>query len=63
LQAAFPAGKDGAFAWLAGVFERLLAEHPERAELLRSGIGALDVTTQLRARGPVGGRERPARED
>jgi hypothetical protein len=45
------------------VFEALLAEHLERAQLLRSGIAALEVATQLRDAGPVGGRDRGGRPD
>jgi hypothetical protein len=56
-----PAGDEGDFAWLAGVFESLIASNPERAELLRSGIAACDASTKLAQRGPVGGRDRGGR--
>ena len=59
--AVLPQGKDGDFAWLAGVFEKLIADNPEGVELLRSGIEACEVATKMRARGAIGGKDRGGR--
>jgi len=59
--ALLPEGKAGDFAWLAGVFESLIAQNPDRAELLRSGIVACEMATKLRARGAIGGKDRGGR--
>jgi hypothetical protein len=59
--AVVPEGKPGDFAWLAGVLERLIADNPDRLELLRSGIAACEEATRQRARGPIGGEDRGGR--
>ena len=59
--AVLPEGQPGDFAWLAGVLEGLIADNPDRLELLRSGIAACEVATKLRERGPIGGKDRGGR--
>ena len=61
LQAVLPQGRDGDFAGLAGVFEGLVGDNPDRAELLRSGITACETATGLRAQGVAGGKDKGGR--
>lgn len=55
--AVLPQGEDGDFAWLAGELAKLIPGNPERLELLKSALEALDVATRMRERGPVGGKD------
>jgi hypothetical protein len=43
------------------VLEELIPGNPDRLELLRSGIEACDVGTELHARGAIGGKDRGGR--
>lgn len=61
--AVLPQGEDGDLDWLSGVFAKLLAEHPERREVLVSGIEACGVAAKMRERGVVGGRDLGGRFD